>query len=214
VTLPIAPVAAGHPAAADWAAAPAPGFAAALAGEIDRLGTGVFLTVGQYLGIAEGSVPASAIPSGVWAEYRTPVGGPARSSDWIAALPESGREWAPAIEQAATAAGIDPALLAAVVWAESGFRPDAVSSAGAIGLAQLMPDTARQLGVDPYDPHQNLSGGARFLAFTIERFGRVDLGLAAYNAGPARVADGDIPASTHAYVEQVLGYAARMGGSR
>jgi len=205
MTLPIAPVGGDRAPAVEPSRAPEPGFAEVLAAAME--GADVTLTVGQYLGVADGPLVA-AMGIGSWAPTGEPPG------DWADALPEAGRRWAPAIEQAAAAAGIDPVLLAAVVRAESGFRPDAVSSAGAIGLAQLMPDTARQLGVDPHDPLENLSGGARFLAFTIERFGRVDLGLAAYNAGPARVAEGDIPTSTQAYVRRVLDDAARMGGTR
>lgn len=125
---------------------------------------------------------------------------------WGAALPEAGRAWAASIEHAARQAGIEPELLGAVVQAESGFRPDAVSSAGAIGLAQLMPQTAAALGVDPHDPEQNLLGGARYLRAQLDRFGAVDLALAAYNAGPGRVVDaGGVPQipETVAYLDRV-----------
>ncbi len=133
-------------------------------------------------------------------------------------LPAGAHRWRPAIVRAADAAGIDPALLTAVVWTESGFRADAVSPAGAVGLAQLMPGTANQLGVDPYDPYENLEGGARFLRSLLDRFGRVDLALAAYNAGPARVArlhDGGsgVPVS-ETYVATVLDRYRTLGGSR
>lgn len=131
-------------------------------------------------------------------------------------LPESASRWAFAIESAATKAGIDPRLLAAVTWAESGFNADAVSSAGAIGLTQLMPGTAEGLGVDPTDPIQNLEGGARYLAWTIEEFGSIELGLAAYNAGPGSVRNaGGIPAiaETQAYVPKVLEYFRLLGGT-
>lgn len=134
---------------------------------------------------------------------------------WAQALPAAGRAWAPSIERAALRAGVDPALLASLVWAESGFDAGARSHAGAIGLAQLMPGTAAGLGVDPHDPQQNLEGGARFLAAQLRRFGRPDLALAAYNAGPGRVsAAGGIPdiAETQAYVPKVLGYYDRLGG--
>lgn len=133
---------------------------------------------------------------------------------WVQALPEPGRRYAPAIRRAAAAAGIDPRLLAALVWAESGFRPDATSAAGAIGLTQLMPGTAAALGVDPRDPMQNLEGGARYLAAQIQRFGSVELALAAYSAGPGAVAAaGGIPsAGTRAYVDRVLGYLRVLGG--
>ncbi len=141
---------------------------------------------------------------------------PAVLSDWAAGLPERGQRWVGLIEQAAGGAGVDPRLLAAVTWAESAFRPDAVSHAGAIGLAQLMPGTAAGLGVDPWDPAQNLAGGARYLATQLARFGRVDLTLAAYNAGPGRVQRaGGIPniTETQNYVVRVLDYYARLGGT-
>ena len=134
---------------------------------------------------------------------------------WIGQLPTAGQAWATEIEKAATDAGLDPRLLAAMVWQESGFRPEAVSHSGAIGLAQLMPGTADGLNVDPWDPVQNLAGGARYLAWTIEEFGSIELGLAAYNAGPGRVREADgIPniAETRAYVPRVLDYYRKLGG--
>lgn len=137
------------------------------------------------------------------------------NGSWIAQLPSAGQSWATEIERAATGAGLDPRLLAAMVWQESGFRPDAVSHSGAIGLAQLMPGTAEGLNVDPWDPVQNLEGGASYLAWTIEEFGSIELGLAAYNAGPGRVREADgIPniAETQAYVPRVLDYYRRLGG--
>lgn len=98
-------------------------------------------------------------------------------------------------------------LFQSMVRVESGFNPDAVSPAGARGLAQLMPDTARSLGVAIDDPHDNLDGGARYLLKQIETFGSLDLALAAYNAGPEAVRKyGGIPpfAETRAYVVRVL----------
>ena len=81
-------------------------------------------------------------------------------------------------------------LFAALIWVESAFDPRAVSHAGAMGLGQLMPETARRLGVaDPFDPLENLDGAARYLIAQLGRFGRVDHALAAYNAGPERVAE-------------------------
>lgn len=128
------------------------------------------------------------------------------AAELAAKLPSHGRAWAPAITEAALKVGIEPALLAALVQHESNFDPDAVSHAGALGLAQLMPATAAGLGVNPKDPHQNLAGGARFLKEQLDRFGAVDLALAAYNAGPTRVARaGGVPriAETTAYVSRV-----------
>lgn len=134
---------------------------------------------------------------------------------WAARLPAGGRAWSGAIEQAALRHGVEPELLAALVWTESGFQPDAVSHAGAIGLAQLMPATAAGLGVDPHDPQQNLDGGARFLRAMLDQFGSEELALAAYNAGPGRVArTGGIPniPETQAYVPKVLGQYQQLRG--
>jgi len=147
---------------------------------------------------------ASSQPPPSPAPGRPPDGG---LPSWAAALPAVGQAWVPDIIAAANANGVDPRLLAAVVWTESAFSPTAVSSAGAIGLAQLMPDTARGLGVDPWDPRQNLDGGARYLAAQTARFGSVTLGLAAYNAGPGAVQrHGGIPPffETQNYVPTVL----------
>jgi soluble lytic murein transglycosylase-like protein len=100
-------------------------------------------------------------------------------------------------------------LLAALVWQESRWRADAVSRAGAVGLTQLMPDTARHLGVDPRDPIANLAGGARYLRQQLDLFdGDIEKALAAYNAGPARVLRaGGIPAiaETRTYVAAIVG---------
>lgn len=103
---------------------------------------------------------------------------------------------------------LHPALLNALVAQESRGRQDAVSPKGAIGLAQLMPATARQLGVDPHDPAGNLEGGARYLRAMLDRFGgNIELALAAYNAGPRRVERaGGVPAiaETRRYVASIL----------
>ncbi len=136
---------------------------------------------------------------------------------WAAGLPERGRRWAGLIEQAAGDAGIDPRLLAAVVWNESSFRAGAVSRSGAIGLAQLMPGTAAELGVDPADPAANLAGGARYLRRMIDRFGSLDLAVAAYNAGPGRVSREGRSLSSlsgpDGYVPRVFDFYRRLGGA-
>ena len=110
--------------------------------------------------------------------------------------------------QTAQRYGIDPDLFVRQIQAESSFRPDAVSSAGAIGLGQLMPGTAKELGVDPNDPVQNLEGAARYMRQQLDRFGDPALALAAYNAGPDRVAKANgIPniKETQNYVAKILG---------
>jgi len=103
---------------------------------------------------------------------------------------------------------LSPVLIEALVWQESRWRADARSPVGARGLAQLMPGTARYLGVNPDDPFANLEGGARYLREQIDRFdGDIERALAAYNAGPGRVERaGGIPniRETRGYVSAIM----------
>jgi len=120
----------------------------------------------------------------------------------------SGREaLAPVIEEASRAYGVDADLIRSVIEVESGFRPDSLSPKGAMGLMQLMPETARELGVeDPYDPRQNILGATRYLRQLIDRYGGdVRTALTAYNWGMGNVDrhPGKMPAETVAYVERV-----------
>lgn len=110
-------------------------------------------------------------------------------------------------DYAAASFGLEPELMRAVVWVESRYCPDAVSPKGAIGLGQLMPQTAAGLGVDPDVPAQNLWGTARYLSEQYEAFGDWVLALAAYNAGPQNVRNYEgVPPfrETHAYIYKVL----------
>lgn len=115
------------------------------------------------------------------------------------------------LETARTAArkhGIPEDLFLRLVQRESGWNPNALSHKGATGLAQLMPATARRLGVDITDPYDNLDGGARYLRMMYDRFGDWRLALAAYNAGPEAVTrHGGVPpyAETEGYVLAILG---------
>jgi hypothetical protein len=107
-------------------------------------------------------------------------------------------------------------LFRANIEIESAYRQSAVSSAGAIGLGQLMPATARDLGVDPRDPLQNLDGSARYLAMMLELFGDPRLALAAYNAGPDAVRRyNGIPPyrETQNHVARVMAVVARLEGT-
>ncbi|MEG3640876.1 transglycosylase SLT domain-containing protein [Magnetococcus sp. PR-3] len=111
-------------------------------------------------------------------------------------------------EQVADEMGLDRQLLKALVMTESSYNPNTVSKTGAMGLMQLMPLTAKDMGVaNPYDPEQNLRGGAKYLKMLLKRFDSLVLALAAYNAGPGNVERyGTIPpfAQTRRYVQKVL----------
>lgn len=142
--------------------------------------------------------PAPAAPA-----YLSPVAADAGPDRWRARVGELAARY-----------DLSPALLEAVVWQESRWNPAARSPAGARGLAQLMPATARQMGVDAGDPLANLEGGARYLRRQLDTFGGdLEKALAAYNAGPLRVARaGGVPAiaETRAYVAAIMG---RLSGS-
>lgn len=133
----------------------------------------------------------------------------ATSSPAMAAAPA---EYRGLFEQAGQRYGVSPDLLAAVAKTESGFNPRAVSGAGARGLMQLMPATARGLGVDPANPAEAVDGAARLISQHLRSFGSTSLALAAYNAGPGAVREyhGVPPyAETRSYVTKVLAAAGR-----
>ena len=136
------------------------------------------------------------------------VGGAAAGATGIAASTPQLAQYSQLFAQAGAKYGIDPEVLAAVAKVESGGNPNAVSSAGASGLMQFMPGTARAMGIDPLDPAQAIDGAARLLVQQRNEFGSLELALAAYNAGGGAVRRaGGIPpyGETQAYVTKVMG---------
>lgn len=124
------------------------------------------------------------------------------------ALPLADAPLADLVREASTKFGVDPKLVSAVAEVESGGNQSAVSEAGAIGVMQLMPDTAAGLGVNPYDEKENVEGGAKYIKQMLDTFGGdVRKAVAAYNAGPQAVKDyGGVPPyrETQNYVNKVL----------
>jgi soluble lytic murein transglycosylase-like protein len=131
-------------------------------------------------------------------DEQVPAGTP-----YAAEFTAAGRRW-----------GISPKLLAAQAEVESRFRIDAVSKAGAVGIMQFMPSTAKGMGVDPLNPASAINGAAQYLKNLTDRFGSIDVALAAYNVGSGTVtrAGGTVPPSAHNYVSQILARA--NGGSQ
>lgn len=114
-------------------------------------------------------------------------------------------------KEAANKYGVDSKLLKSIACAESNFNPDCTSSAGAMGIMQMMPETAKSCGIsDPYDARQSIMGGANYISQMLQRYdGNITLALAAYNAGPGNVNKyGGVPPfkETQNYVTKVLGY--------
>jgi len=149
-----------------------------------------------------GGPVVSAVPS------VSPAAESVRGIETVVSASAGPADWRGLVGELAAKYDISAALLEAVVWQESRWDPRARSSAGARGLAQLMPGTARALGVDADDPRANLEGGARYLRMQLDAFdGDLEKALAAYNAGPARVIDaGGIPniRETRNYVAAIL----------
>jgi soluble lytic murein transglycosylase-like protein len=130
----------------------------------------------------------------------------------VFALPPSAAPYADAIRAAEAKHGLPESLLGRVLWQESRFRPDIIegrtkSPAGAIGIAQFMPATAKDVGIDPLDPWQSIDGAARYLRSRFDALGAWDRALAAYNWGIGNVQRqgmAKMPAETQAYVRDIL----------
>jgi len=155
-------------------------------------------------GPAEAAAPADSLE--LSADFAVPahaVADAARQAGMVPAV------YAAKVSELARRFDLSPTLIEALVWQESRWRADARSPVGARGLAQLMPGTARDLGVNPDDPFANLEGGARYLREQLDRFdGDIERALAAYNAGPGRVIKaGGIPRirETQGYVAAIMG---------
>ncbi len=150
---------------------------------------------------ADGAVTTYDRPSQFLSEGATPL-------NRQTATTSGAKSSVTALTGAADAAGLSADLVEAVAWRESRLRPRVVSSAGAVGEMQLMPGTARALGVDPYDTAQNYFGGAKYLNQMLQRYdGDIVRALAAYNAGPGAVDRyGGLPPfkETRAYVAAIM----------
>lgn len=191
---------------------PAPPAAAQVATLVDESGKRVF--VNEEKPVLKTRAPAKAAPAGFQlVALRTPVTGKA------SAVKVSQDEIKGIVQEAADRHQIDPALVHAMIEQESAWNPNAVSRKGALGLMQLMPGTAAELGVtEPFDPTQNIDAGVRYLRLLLERFkGDLDKTLAAYNAGGGTVdRAGGVPnyPETRAYVQKITDAYFRPGSGR
>lgn len=177
------------------------------------------LSVGGQAGTAGTGVGAAAASRA--ASVALPTFGAADAStdrSWVARIPsERGKAYAPAIEAAAAKYRLEPAFLAAVFWTESSYHPDAVSRTGAIGLGQLMPETAAWLGVDPWDPMQNIEGAAKLYRYHLDQWhGDMSLAIASYAAGAGAVKRaGGVPDDfTARYIDKLLARTDFIAGRR
>ena len=191
-----------------WAAAALPAFADVI--EIGDDGTARWVAGGDpralFTEVIDPLTPAqSAALVEVSGELPVPEEAVANLSDHSRGIPP---QYVAKVHELSARYDLSPSLIDALVWQESRWRENAVSHAGARGLAQLMPGTADYLRVNARDPYQNLDGGARYLREQYDRFGSWRLALAAYNAGPgAVIKHGGVPPfrETRNYVRVIWG---------
>ncbi len=165
-------------------------------------GVGAASSANTDIAGAAGGSTATAMPTGVWVD-RIPSA--------------KGKALAPTIAAAAAKYNMDPAFLSAVFWTESSYTPDAVSRTGAIGLGQLMPETAQWLGVNPWDATQNIDGTAKFYRYLLDKNnGDITLAIASYAAGPGAVKKaGGVPDTfTQNYITKLLARRDYLAGAR
>jgi cell wall-associated NlpC family hydrolase len=169
---------------------------------------GIYIGNGQIIDAPHTGTNVQIQPVGQPSEIRRVLPDTATPGQAIPATLGVPASLAPLFEQVGASTGVPASLLAAVAKQESGFDPQAVSSAGAEGLMQLMPSTAAGLGVNPFDPLQAVTGAAQLLGSYLQQYnGSVPLALAAYNAGPGAVARyGGIPpySQTQQYVADIM----------
>lgn len=159
---------------------------------------------------AQPAAPAVVAASAVRGDKPAPVSrAAARQRSVLKRLLAPGRfAYHEIVRRTAARYRVEHRLVMAIIASESGGNPDAISPAGAIGLMQLMPETAERLGVDPWDPEQNVEGAVRYLAKQLSTFDSVDLSLVAYNAGPGfaekyRRGHVELGAETRAFLTRV-----------
>jgi len=148
------------------------------------------------------------------ASYEVPETEGIRTTRYVA--PEKSRAFDDLIDEHASRHGIRKDLVRAVIQVESGFNPRAISNKGAMGLMQLMPATARQLGVaNPFDPDQNVRGGVAYLRQLLDRYdGDERLALAAYNAGPGAVDSHGQTVPPYSETRDYVSKVKKLAGSR
>lgn len=181
-------------------------------GDVRQATTAMTAPVPQTMTVAAASAAdrddrrSSAAASAQRVSFRTPSA-PVIHDDIVPPAPE---EWRRLAREAEEIFGLDAGLVLAVIQAESSFDHTAVSPVGAQGAMQIMPHTQEELGlIDPFDPRANVYAGSQYLMHQLQRFGSVELALAAYNAGPASVEQyGGIPPfpETQEFVRRVLVY--------